>query len=114
MLTHGPTVDAATLSEQTGWDLKERGLCKGPLCVPLPPETPVNAIPLELLSERLGAPLVRDETHDLWALGPETMTGRALATAALPDLELEDLDGRPFPLRSLRGRKALLVAWASW
>jgi len=28
--------------------------------------------------------------------------------------ENEDLTGRPFRLASLRGRKALIVAWASW
>lgn len=113
MLSTRPTVDAGTLSDATGWDLKERGLCKGPQCIPLPPETPVGRIGLDLLAERLNAALVHDETHGLWALGPET-TGRALTTAELPDLELETIDARPFPLRSLRGRKALLVAWASW
>jgi peroxiredoxin len=32
----------------------------------------------------------------------------------VPNLELTDIDGHPFRLASLRGKKVLLVAWASW
>ena len=60
-------------------------------------------------------PLVADDAHGIWALGPETaVTGRALTTAVAPELELPDADGNPFRLSSLRGQKVLLVAWASW
>jgi hypothetical protein len=58
-------------------------------------------------------PLVHDEPHDVWALGPESF-GHALASVQLPELELPDSDGNPFRLSSLHGRKVLLVAWASW
>ena len=51
--------------------------------------------------------------HDVWALGPES-GGRALTTAVAPELELPDLDGNPFKLSAMHGRKVLLVAWASW
>lgn len=63
---------------------------------------------------RLGAPLLHDEQNGLWALGPATVSGRSLATAHAPEVELPDVDGDPFRLSSLRGRKVLLVAWASW
>jgi cytochrome oxidase Cu insertion factor (SCO1/SenC/PrrC family) len=58
-------------------------------------------------------PLVHDEAHGLWALGPES-GGRALTTAVVPDITLPDRNGNPFSLSSLRGQKVLLVAWASW
>ena len=104
----GP-VDAEAFERRTGWALKPEGACKGDACVPLPSWDAAT------ISERLGMPLVADEEHGLWALGPETaVTGRALTTAELPDVVLPDLDGRPFSLRSLRGQKVLLVAWASW
>ena len=59
-------------------------------------------------------PLLHDEGHDLWSLGPASVTGRRLATALAPELTLPDIDGNPFELSSLHGRKVLLVAWASW
>ncbi len=40
--------------------------------------------------------------------------GRVLTNAEAPDLRLPDWNGREFSLSSLRGRKVLLVAWASW
>jgi hypothetical protein len=32
----------------------------------------------------------------------------------LPDVALRTLDGQPFQLRSLRGKRALIFMWASW
>ena len=58
--------------------------------------------------------VVHDERHGLWALGPSTVSGRALESADAPDFTLPDLEGRPFRFGSLRGRKVVLVAWASW
>jgi hypothetical protein len=57
--------------------------------------------------------LVHDEQHELWALGPES-SGRALTSAKLPDIVLPDRDGRDFALRSLRGTRVFMIAWASW
>jgi peroxiredoxin len=32
----------------------------------------------------------------------------------MPDLTLRGLDGQPFPLSRLRGKRALIFMWASW
>jgi hypothetical protein len=71
-------------------------------------------VDLRSFAERLGMPLVHDGEHGLWALGPESLGGRALTTAVAPELVLPDFEGRPFALSSLRGRKVVLTAWASW
>ena len=63
---------------------------------------------------RLGMPVVHDDEHGLTAIGPGSTTGHTLSTAAAPDPELIDRNGDPFRLSSLRGRKVLLVAWASY
>jgi hypothetical protein len=57
--------------------------------------------------------LVHDEGHGVWALGPES-GGRALQSARLPDIVLPGRDGEDFALRSLRGTKVFMIAWASW
>lgn len=116
MLLQQPSVDPAQLEARTGWSIKPEGACLGDLCVPLPDDVRRDDGTLDAagLAARLGAPLLHDEAHGLWSLGPATVSGRALSTAQVPDLELPDVDGNPFELGSLRGRKVLLVAWASW
>jgi hypothetical protein len=97
---------------ETGWLLKPEGACRGGVCVPLPP--PGRTVDLRVVAPALGMGIVHDEGHALWALGRSTVSGRALESAEAPDFVLPDLDGRPFRFSSLRGQKAVLVAWASW
>lgn len=106
-------VDAQELERRTGWVIKPEGACKGELCVPLPTMTGTAQVDARVLAERLGMPLLHDEVHAVWCLGPEA-GGRVLSSAVLPDIVLPDLEGNPFALRELRGQKMLLVAWASW
>jgi hypothetical protein len=100
------------LEQRTGWRLEPQGACKGERCVPLPAGE-AGKLDVGVLSERLGMELVHDDAHGLWALGPDS-GARALASASLPEITLPDRHGNPFSLDSLRGRKVLLVAWASW
>jgi hypothetical protein len=109
LLIDTDVVDPAELAAQTGWELKPEGLCKADRCVPLQGD-PLTA---EVLARRLGMALVNDPDHGAMALGPES-GGRALLDARLPDLELPDRHGRPFSLRSLRGTRFVMIAWASW
>lgn len=112
MILESLDVDAAALERRTGWAIKPEGACKGDRCVPLPiPES--GRLDVRALAERLGMPLVQDAASGLWALGPEA-GGHALTSVEAPDLTLPDYRGNPFRLRSLRGKKVLLVAWASW
>ena len=112
MILETLAVDPAELERRTGWQIKPQGACKGDRCVPLP-AAGGQRVDARLLADRLGMPLVQDEPSGLWCLGPEA-GGRALADVRAPDLVLPDLHGRAFGLRSLRGSKVLLVAWASW
>jgi hypothetical protein len=85
--------------------------------VPLPTDarTDDGRVDVRVLADRLGMPIVTDDAHGLWALGPETaVTGTALTSALAPELDLPDFNGNPFRLSRLRGQKVLLVAWASW
>jgi hypothetical protein len=96
------------LEQRTGWAIKPEGACRDDVCVPLPAPFDVRE-----LAERLGMALAHDEHHGLWALGP-TAGGRALSSAELPDIVLPDRGGEEFALRSLRGTKVFMIAWASW
>ena len=116
MILDAPTVSRSEFERATGWALKPEGACRGEVCVPLPPlgEGGDDRVDVATVAERLGMPLVHDEAAGLWALGPATLSGHVLPTAEAPDLELPDLDGRPFRLSSLRGQKVVLVAWAPY
>jgi hypothetical protein len=105
------TLDATpeAFAAGTGWDIKPEGACKGDVCVPLP-----EGFSVANAAERLGMALVRDDDMRVWALGPETIGGRALATAEAPELALPDVDGNEFHLSSLRGQKVVLVSWAPY
>jgi hypothetical protein len=105
-------VPVETLERETGWALKSEGACRAGICVPI--ETSGSSVTLDVLAERLGMGVAHDERHRLWALGPSTISGRALDSVDAPDFTLPDLDGRPFRFGSLRGQKVVLVAWASW
>ena len=107
-------MDVGAFERATAWSIKPQGACKGDVCVPLAGAVEGDVIDLRAAAERLGMPIVADDDRGVWAVGPPTVTGRALASAEAPSLELPDVDGNLFRLSSLLGRKVLLVAWASW
>lgn len=108
-------VSTEAFADHTGWYAKPQGLCQGDVCVPAPGSVRADGtIHVEVAAERLGMPVVHDPDHGVWAIGPATLGGRALTTTAAADPELRTVDGAPFRLSSLHGRKVLLVAWASY
>lgn len=99
---------------QTGWSLKPEGACKGDRCVPLPEiDSLSKTVEIRLLSETLGMPIVEDKKLGLFAVGPES-GGPLLASAECPEIRLPDLDGNELSISSLRGKKVVIVSWASW
>ena len=114
MILDSMSVEPDHFARRTGWEAKPEGLCKGDRCVPAPDVVQADgSLSVPVLADRLGMPLITDEATGLMALGPES-GGNALTTVDAPDLTLSDVDGNPFSLGSLHGKKVLLVAWASW
>ena len=115
MLLDRLRVPLTEFEAESGWSLKPQGACRGDVCVPLPADAVQDdVVDVRAVAERLGMPLVHDADAGLWALGPETLSGQALPTAAAPDLALPMLDGDEFRLSSLHGRKVVMVAWAPY
>lgn len=111
MILSSLQTDKASFEAATGWALKPQGACKGDVCVPLR-GLDIESPDVAALAERLEMGLVADEANSLWALGPAS--GKALVSAEAPDLELPEYRGGTWSLRSLRGTKVFLLAWASW
>lgn len=112
-----PTIAEEALESMLGWDLQPEGLCRGTMCVPVDQDVLVgeDGLDLRTLAEALERPLVTDERHAVAALGASHHDrGQALASLEAPDFTLPDLEGNLHSLSDHRGKKVLLVAYASW
>ena len=113
---HGLWLTAADAARVTGWTLKPEGMCRDDQCVPLAPEAiGVGRVDVEAFWRRLGNPVLCTDDRATWVLGAGAEDrNAALAGLMAPDFTLPDLSGRPRTLSDLRGRKVLLVTWATW
>ena|ERR1051325_4541547 len=101
-----------------GWEIHPEGLCREGLCIPVAAdaelETP-RGIDLAAFARLLDRPLALDLEERVAYLGVSAgERQRALRSLVAPDFTLPDLAGRPHRLSDHRGKKILLVAYASW
>jgi hypothetical protein len=107
---------SASVKAALGWDLKPEGLCRDDVCIPLPAD-PADArgVPLAALAVALRRPLALDLDERAAYLGVAAPDrAAALASLEAPGFALPDLGGRVHSLSEHRGKKVLLVAYASW
>jgi hypothetical protein len=110
-------LDRSRLAEATGFRLEPQGFCRGELCVPIPPGEQARFVSgaranVAALAERLRRPIARDDAHGVISVGPEP--GSRLASGEAPDFTLPDFEGRTHSLSQYRGKKVLILSWASW
>ena len=104
----------------TGWTLKPEGLCKGEVCVPLPAGREGKLVSSGRINmagfwRYLGKPVLHSGDGNAWSLGTAAQErAAALRSLEAPDFALPDREGKPHRLSDYRGRKVLLVTWASW
>jgi hypothetical protein len=104
----------------TGWTLKPEGLCKGDICLPVPPARRGEfirdgALNVAAFWRHMGLPLAHDAEGSTWVLGTGAADrASALRTLEAPDFALPDVDGKEIRLSDYRGRKVVIVSWASW
>jgi hypothetical protein len=113
-------LSAAELEAATGWSPRPEGLCRGSACVPIPPglESELlrgGQVDVAALWRHLGRPLVHSADGVAWVLGTAAADrAEALRSLQAPDFSLPDRTGRRHSLAEHRGKKVLLVSWASW
>ena len=111
-------LEPALVSRTLGWELKPQGLCKDERCVPVRDRAPLqgpDGIDLRALAGALKLPLAIDVEEKIACLGSSAdERGARLASLEAPDFTLPDLAGRLHSLSDYRGKKILLVAYASW
>lgn len=101
-----------------GWELHPEGLCREGLCIPVPASAELEvagSVDLAALARVLDRPLALDLEERAAYLGVSAgERQRALKSLVAPDFALPDLSGRVHRLSEHRGKKILLVAYASW
>ena len=112
------------LAEATGFELKPHGACLGELCVPLLGEEKEKLLQsradgdwlnMSGLASKLGQPCVFDSAESVWSLGAVPEVRRTtLESGFAPDFEIPDRNGELVRLSDFRGKKVLVITWASW
>ena len=106
------------LREALGWQLRAEGLCRGDRCVPVRDRDALlgeRGIDLEVLADVLELPLVVDAEAGAAVLGTAHVDrAAALESLEAPDFALPDANGRLHSLSDYRGKKVLLIVYASW
>ena len=107
-----------SVRESLGWELKPEGLCRDSVCAPVADRTTLGdgeSLDLEALAGALNRPLALDVDEDVAVIGAAAADRRnSLASLQAPDFTLPDLSGKLHTLSDQRGRKVLLVVYASW
>lgn len=114
-------MDRDELERASEWHWNAEGLCRGDTCMPIPrgaagrPLIAGDRLDAAALWRYAGWPVVHDLSRRRWVLGEgASQRTDALTSLEAPDFELPDLEGRLHRLSDFRGRKVLLVTWASW
>lgn len=114
----GVRLSPDVVQRSLGWRLEAAGLCRGDTCVPVRPEHGLlrdDGVDLRALASLLERPLALDADERIACVGASAAErGHRLRSLDAPEFTLPDLGGHPHSLAEHRGRKVLLLAWASW
>jgi hypothetical protein len=114
----GVRLAAKDVRAALGWELKPQGLCRDDVCLPVADPSRLqrsDGIDLAALAAALGRPLVIDVEARFAVLGTSARDrGQELVSGRAPEFTLPDLAGSPHALAEFRGRKVMLLAFASW
>lgn len=112
------------LTRATRFVLKPQGACLDEFCVPIPKSRKAAFLKTERnqklfnlteLARTMKQPAIHDEADAIWLFGSRPQSLSALsATLEAPDFTLPDWKGTPRSLHDFRGKRVLLVTWASW
>ncbi len=117
-------VTAADLPLIDGFELKPEGACLDEICVPIRQAEDSDIfvtrqdtgwVNVTELAARIQQPVVADHDTDTYSLGAIPAQRQSFVREAqAPDFTLTDWKGATHSLSDFKGRKIMLLSWASW
>lgn len=117
-------ITTSDLARATRFVIKPQGVCRDELCFPLPKNRKAEFVlkkgattwfNLSEFAKLINQPVVTDQKNGVWYFGARAAEQNGgLASFAAPNFTLPDLNGKLHSLSDFRGKKVLLVTWASW
>jgi hypothetical protein len=107
-------VRAADLPRINEFEVKPQGACRADMCIPIPKELKSGPwFNLSGFARRLHQASVNDS--GVWSFGEiPAVRGTFYQNRIAPDFAVPDRKGRVVHLSDFRGKKVLVVTWASW
>ena len=99
-----------------GFEVKPQGACRDDICVPIPKSMMRGGyFDLTAFARKARQVVVNDTAARAWSFGEiQALRGGFLNSRTAPDLSVPDRAGRPVHLSQFRGKKVLVITWASW
>jgi hypothetical protein len=117
-------ITTGDLTRATRFVIKPQGVCRDELCFPLPKSRKAEFVSkkgtttwfnLSEFARLIKQPVVADQKNGVWYFGARASEQAGYLTSLkAPDFTLPDLNGKLHSLADFRGKKVLLVTWASW
>jgi hypothetical protein len=109
-------IQTADLPGINGFELKPQGACREEICIPIPrPMMNGSRFNLSAFAQRVGQRVVADPAMRVWSFGEiPVVRGAFLESRQAPEFSVPDRKGRLVRLSQFRGKKVLVVTWASW
>lgn len=116
-------ITTTDLERATRFEVKPQGVCRDQLCFPLPKaraqefvrkDSGKSWFNMTAFARLVQQPVAHDAALSTWYFGLRADQRQGLASLEAPDFSLPDMDGKMHSLSALRGKKVLLVTWASW
>jgi hypothetical protein len=116
-------ITTTDLKRATRFEVKPQGVCRDELCFPLPKarqdtfirkKTSQSWFNMTAFAQLVHQPVAHDAALATWYFGLRSDQRQQLSSLQAPDFTLSDLHGNKNRLSDFRGKKVLLVTWASW
>ncbi len=117
-------VSPEDLTRVTGLVLKPEGACVADICIPVKQDADSNLFVKRLgkkwvnataLAAILGQSVVADHDTNVWSFGQvPAVRASSYDQGVAPDFALKDRQGNTVRLSDYRGKKVIIMTWASW